>query len=1492
MPRKITRIFFRLSGAVFMCLLFLVLTLFFAIQTSSFQTWLGHRAAAYFSSEWQTTVFIRKIDLKFFSKAHLHGVLVLDQSSDTLLAGDILADFSKFDLRRQAVTVSSLMLQNCKSKLIKPKGEKNWNYDFIISYFGSAGSSDSTAAWDIKIKSATLNDVSFVYRDENRMGVPPGTIDFDDIWLQHVNGQISDIVTSDDRLKIKVERLSAFEKSGFQLQQLHTIARISATELLCENLRIQTEGSFVKGTVRFRHSSWDDYPDFTDKVYMSSLLEDSTSVTGKDLAYFTSELSGLDATVKVSGKVKGFVNDMHISGMSLNYGNDTRFRGDLSVSGLTNPSTAYLHLDASELSTSYNDLRSLPLYPFNEQKTIDLPIELSRLGVMSYKGKIDGFMNDITTYGTFSSKLGSAWTQLNLITGLKSSDVSYVGRIKTTEFDIGKLFALRTLGKLSIDARVKGSGIEMQKLNAELEGFVAGLEFNRYRYKNISINGKFREKLFTGMVVSADSNANFDFNGTINFQKQVPQIDFISTINRLNLYQLNLSHRADSGYLSSQLLIDIHGDNIDNLSGLINLDNTIYQTPHKTYRLSTFNILMRQQTEEKKIRIQSAYVNAMIEGRYELSNLPNAFRTTLNHYYPTFFEKPAGGRQYQDQFSFRMRVKNFNSIVELFVPELRVSANSRAEGDFDAASNKLNLQLASPEISYGNLRLNELLVILNETDNKVLAEISGKSLRVTDSLGFSNFEFAVRSTDKKSDFNIDWDNLRSPLSNKGSVEGELLFGTDQFLLSNHKFEATINDSTWLLEKPYQVIFEKNGAIAVDRMELKCNNQRLSVEGRLARQSADSLVIEADNVIFEQFNPLLQLWNLNVKGNLNGHMALSRVNSNLVFNGRMDIQQFVLNKNAIGEMQVFTRYNAGDQQISLNGFTSLGLVDEFGRQAKNISFNGIYHLDRKSESLDLDFAARPANLSVLNPFLEDIITINKGFVNGEGKIHGTPSEIKIDGAFKLFNSEVKVDYTNVTYNITGLIEVMPDQIRFSDLLVREKGTRTAPQGTVNGNLFHRNFSDLQIDYDISYRNMLVMNTTEKDNSTFYGRIYGSGNVGIYGFINDLHMVIVDTTKKNSQFFLPLDGPAEIGESDFIHFVKRDTVKVRQSKTLSGFDLDMRIHATPDAQVQIILDKQHGDMLNAQGQGDLQLRLNTLGKFEMFGDYILTNGFYLFTLENVINKRFDIEPGSSISWSGNPYNAEISITTKYRQRTSIATLLNDQTGAYSGRVPAECNLLISGRLQSPQIKLGLDFPTVDANARARIASVLSDEAELNRQVFSFLLFRSFVSPLIFNNQGGGVTAQGAAVSTGSEMLSNRVSDFLNTYFGNLTGINDLQLGLNYRPGSQANSDAVDLALSKQFLNNKITVDGNFGVNNQSTQNRNTGGLIGDVNIDYKLSEDGRYRLKGFNRSNDNAQITIAGGPYTQGIGFFYREEFETFQQLFKRYLKKVNRNRDLK
>lgn len=1487
MVRKVTRIFFKSLSALFLFLLIAGIGLYFAFQTYSFQTWLGRKAGSYLSSELQTRVEVSAVNLEFFSKADLKGIMILDQHKDTILHGDLRVDIKNFSLKKQTIVLNKITLKNVTSKLIKYKNDSDFNYQYLIDYFDS-GSNDTTKkqGWDVKFNDITLENVAFVYRIEKFVTPVTANINFDDISLKNTYGKISGLKIAGDTIYANISKLRTREQSGFELTELSTKVSICSSRLICKNIYLQTPRTFVRGKLDFAYNSWDDYPDFIKKVKMDAKLDDSTFVHFDDIAAFSSELNGLGKKVNVSGEVKGYVNDMSIENCKISYGSRTQFIGNVAMRGLPEIDSTYIHFDAKLLSTNYQDVESVPIYPFYKQEKPELPIEFKRFGTISYKGKFSGFISDFSTNGKFTTGLGDLTTKISIKTGTKSDDISYHGFIETNNFDLGTLIDQSDLNALTINTEIKGRGVSLKSIDANFEGTIVNVMYNGYNYKDVKLNGKIKEKLFTGEVVSRDPNADFDFNGTVNFKNKMPEMDFISTINNLKLNALKLISSKDSGNIASQVFIKITGNSIDNLTGQINFDNTIYKTKTRTFELSSFNVEMDQAGEEKKIKLTTAYLNAGINGRYQLSNLKPAVQVFLYNYYPTFFKKPVKNVKYTDDLSFKIRVKKFNTINQLFVPDLMLSPETTIEGTFNTTENKLNIQASSSKLDYKFMSFTDLGIILNENGNTVLGEISGKQLNIKDSTLLQNFNFSVNSIDKDSKFSFDWNNLKSP-SNKGEVGGQLNFANESVFFSIDKLAATVRDSTWRLTKPNSMVIDKAGNITINSLEILNNAQKINVSGTLSEKPIDSLTIQTSDLILSQFNPLLKLVNVNLEGNMNGNIVLSNVAKNFAFRGYLNLQKLKINDNTIGELNVNTTYNTNSKSISLNGFTSLGLQDEAGNQVKNISFGGKYYLDNRAETIDVDFEARPANLKLLNPFLTDILTIKSAFVNGAGKIHGTPDNVKIDGKFKLFNSEVKVDYTNVSYNITGEIEVFPDQIRFSDLLLREKGTKSAPQGTLNGNIFHSNFSKIQLDYDVSYKNMLVLNTTEKENSTYYGKIYGTGNVGIYGFTNNLFMVIADTTTKNSKFYLPLDGPAEVSENNFMRFIKHDTIKVQKANPLTGFNLKMLIHVTPDAQAQIILDKKTGDVLNAQGQGDLRLNINTLGKFEMFGDYVITNGNYLFTLENVINKKFEIEAGSSISWSGNPMNADVDVVTSYRQRASIAPLLlND---SIKGRFPVDCKLKINGKLFSPNIKFAIDFPNLDATYRAKIDNVLSDEAELNRQVFSFLLFRSFVTPLIYNSSGG-VTAGSAAASTGTEMLSNRVSEFLNTYFGNLTGIRDLQLGLNYRPANQNNNETVDLALSKQFLNNKITVDGNFGVNNN--QNKNSNGLIGDVNIDYKLSADGRTRLKGFNRSNDITQIATAGGLYTQGAGIFYREEFETFDQLFKRYLAKIKKKEPVK
>ncbi|MBA3664737.1 MAG: translocation/assembly module TamB [Bacteroidetes bacterium] len=1491
MLRKITRILVKTTGILFLLIVLLGVSLYFGVQSYTFQTWLGKKAGNYLSDELHTTITIQKIQLDFFTKARLEGVFVADLHKDTLLKGDLSVDIKELNFNAKRLVLDKVIFSDMKAKLITYKGDSTLNYQFLYDYFVSGSKKKDTAkGWDVRQGDIVLDNLGFTYKNENEDTKVTRNMNFNFLDFDHTSGVISDLKISTDTIFANIKKLTTREQSGFELSNLTTNLKISSKELLLEELYLKTPRTLLKGKVDFIYNDWGDYSDFINKINIRAQLLDSSHVSFTDIASFTSELNGLDKTVYLSGNVKGPVSDLNLKDFNLTYGDYTRFRGNLTLSGLPDFSNSYLHFDAKEISSNYKDLIQIPTYPFIEGKKLELPIQVKQLGTISYKGKFDGFIGDFTTYGTFKTALGNLTTNLSVKLGKKLDDIQYRGKLKTQNFNLGALAGSADLKTLSLNAEVKGRGISLKALNVDVEGNILSVVYNNYDYKNIVMNGSIKEKIFNGLLMSKDPNADFDFNGSINFQKKVPAMDFISTVNRLDLKKLNFS--KEEGSISTQVLIVLHGDNINNISGDINFDNTIFKNAKKEYKFSTFDLKLDQETADKTINVNSSYFNLAVDGRFNVTNLPPAFHQFLVSYYPAFFKKVKSKTVYTDDLKFKLTIKKFDVIRELFVPDLMISPGAVINGEFDVSKNLININSKSDSIRFKTIKFHNNVVESYSQNNKINLVFKGSDIQLSDSIKLNNYFIYFVSKDKDTKYNLEWDNKLSP-KNAGKVMGKASFASHMATLSLDKFFITSRDSTWNLTSANPTIVDTSGTIIVNPLLFTNNNQSIGIAGTLSGKPGDSLVINTENVLLQQFNPLLKLIKLELEGSLSGRVTLHDP-KNFGFSSDLNFEKFKINKNAVGKLVVQTSHNSAEKNIFMDGYTSLGFPSLTGGDPeKNISFRGYYYFDKKEESIDIDFKAAPANLKLLNPLLEGVLTINNALVTGGGKIHGSPDNLKIDGKLKLYNAEIKVDYTNVTYNMTGEVEIMPDQIRFSDLLMKvvdpalkNKGLKAAPQGTINGNIFHTNFTRIQLDYDVTYRNMLVLNTTQKENKTFYGKIYGSGNIGIWGFLNNLHMQVIDTTTKGSKFFLPLDGPSEVAESDFITFVKRDTVKPKPDVPLTGFNLDMYVTVTPEAQMQIIMDSKAGDVLNVQGTGDLNLRINTLGKFEMFGDYIMTNGDYLFTLENVINKKFDIDAGSNISWSGDPLAAEINIVTSYKQRASVAALLNDTTGRYKGRFPVDCKLKISDKLFSPNINFAIEFPSIDATARARINNILSDEAELNRQVFSFLLFRTFVTPQIYNNSSGGVTAGSAAASTGSEMLSNRLSSFLNNYVGNLTGLNDLEVGLNYRAGSGTTTgNEVDLALSKQLFNNKVSIDGNFGVNNNQS-NRNSSGII-DVNIEYKLTEDGKYRVKGFNRSNNTTQITTTGGPYTQGIGLFYREEFETINQLFQRYLVKFKK-----
>jgi hypothetical protein len=380
-------------------------------------------------------------------------------------------------------------------------------------------------------------------------------------------------------------------------------------------------------------------------------------------------------------------------------------------------------------------------------------------------------------------------------------------------------------------------------------------------------------------------------------------------------------------------------------------------------------------------------------------------------------------------------------------------------------------------------------------------------------------------------------------------------------------------------------------------------------------------------------------------------------------------------------------------------------------------------------------------------------------------------------------------------------------------------------------------------------------------------------------------ITARSKRNSVFYIPLYAAEEVAVSNFIDWVDPSYIRTGLTQTrpdyevkMKGIRMDFNLEVTPDAEVQLIFDPKVGDIIKGRGTGNLKVLINTLGKFEIYGDISIEEGDYLFTLKNVINKKFVVEKGGRLSWNGDPADANIDLRAIYALKTTISAL--DPTGDQATsrkRIPVECIIDMSGKLMNPTIEPDISLPGADQQTQNIVNNSINTDEELMKQFVSLLVMNNFYSP-----EGGATTSSNVAGVTTTELLSNQLSSWLSQIS------NDFDIGVNYRPGDLITSDELQVALSTQILNDRLSISGNLDVGGTETGTSSatyTNNIVGDFDINFKITE--KLHVKAFNRANDN--LLFQTSPYTQGVGFFYKENFDNLKELASR-LKNTKKNAD--
>lgn len=1441
--------------------LLLTLALRLVIKVPAVQTWLVRQATTYLSDQLHTEVKVEAVDIRIFRSILLRGVLIRDLQKDTLLyTKELTARFNQFNFRERKIGFSRIRLDQATIGIKRYRKPRDYNFDFLVDYFSSPVR-DTTASrpWALKVASIELADCHLRYRDFKHIDPEQG-IDWEDVELFALNANVSQLIPMGDSLSFKVDQLSFVERSGFVLEDMQTAVVITPQQMKYDALRILTPRSLIDADLSLNYDSIADFEEFITNVRCKAQFR-SSRIDFRDLSFFADELRNLNRALNFSGKVSGTVARFKARDMVIGYTGQTYFKGNVNMTGLPDFEETYMEVEVKELAVKTSQLNTLPVWPFDTLKLLNMPQEVMRLGDVSFKGRFNGFYNDFVAYGNINTSLGYATTDLNLKIGQDDRKSSYKGSLTLFDFGLGKLLGLEPdLGKVSMRTKLEGKGFDFAHINANMEGEVSRIDLMGYPYTNIRLNGHLSNKLFNGDLSIADPNLELDFQGEVDFREKLPVFDFSSAINRADLTALKLLKREEHGILSAELNINLTGNTPDNAQGNIMIEDIVYREGRKEIRSEGIRI-ESVIGEERILNLNSDILDVNLKGRFNVQGLVSSFANLIANFIPAITDQ-ASNRPPDQMFQVRAELKRTGDILDIFVPGLEIAGGTIMEGSMNTNANNFALLFSSRTIRYEGIEADSLHIDGHTSGELLLFRSHIAKVDISDSLKLYNAEVSGFANHDTASFYID---LKGADSTRSAVRGRINAG---FLTTGYTAiklfpEKLINHGvTWDIDPRNYLLADSTG-IFCSNLILTADSSRISINGMAGKDPTAVLEVKLEDFQVSQLNSVLDYYDASVRGKAEGEIEIAALFGRPSFNADLNVEELYWFSDYLGDAELKAEFDTETERLNVKGVVTRG-------GSRNISVEGYYQRGKYEDELNFTAELSKTYINSFSYYLEGLASGLSGLASGSIQLKGTVRNPELTGKIYLQKVAFTVDYLKTRYSFSTEVEIRPGAFKFKDVVLNDfKGN----QAVVNGSITHDHFRDFYFDIGIHAKNVQVLNTGPADNDLFYGVAYSTGTMTIKGYLDYLFLEMGMKSEKGTKINIPLSNPEEVSRSNFITFItKEDTVKaiVADAKEFTGIALKMDLEVTPDASIYLIFDSKIGDVIEGKGYGNLTMTMSPTEDFRMFGNFQIEQGNYLFTMQNIVNKPFVLDKGGTIRWAGDPYDATIDISAAYRLRATLFDLLQDSS--YRNLVPVDLRLRLKDNLFNPSINFDINVVNVDPNLENQIRRLINTDEEKYRQAVALLVMRRFTTPSEFNSRA--TVNSGSVVGANAyEMLSNQLSNWASQIS------QQVNVGVNYRPGDNISSEELEVALSTSLFNDRVTIDGNVGYANTgvNSQNQNTTNLVGDFNVEWKASRDGRTRFKAFNRSNNNSLINNVNSPYTQGVGVFYREEFNTWSDL---------------
>lgn len=1427
----------------------ILLALALSLQLKPVQNYLAQKAVDYLSKELNTKISLKNIYFKPFKSIVVEDFQLYSPQGEKIVhSGKLEANvnLSEF-IESNKIVINKLTIEDTEASFEQFRDSSN--ISFLIRYFTQPKKEKKKSSKKLifAIKEVIIKNNAFNYIDHKRKHYNK-VVDFGDLGISKLNAHLDNIKMDSNQFSADIKTFNLHEKKGLVIKGLLARTTISNTAIELSELMLATNRSTFKNYIKLSYKSFDDFSDFINKVHIQLRARDSR-IHSEDIAFFSSPMHQVKFDVHIKkANLEGTVSAINASQVDLTIGKKTNLAGDLQIIGLPDIDKTDFIIPQIAISSEHKDLNRV-IADFGNLKNFKLPEIVQLFNKFSFKGSLNGLYNKFKTEGVFTTAIGNV--EADALLDIQK-EIKYAGNFQSKKFDIGTITKIKDLGTTGFNLQIDGTGTEPKKLALKIKGNLTNFNFKNYSYQSVQIEGNTAKQLFLGSGKISDPNLKLQFTTDIDWSA-TPNYHLDADIQQANLKKINFFQGDSINITNTKFHTNLIGDNINNITGEFISDSLSFTSSKGQFVIRNINFLAEGDENARSLTLQSAIGHIDLKGRIDLNTIVPYFKALAMRYAPAIgFEKDKFTRQ---DFDLNINITYFKPIATFFKKDIALDSGATLNAKFESEKQTANFNFYAPELKYNGIRLTHLIIDQNANLKNMELQTSIDRINFTDSTYIKNVNISNTLANDSLQFNIKMSELEA--SNSLDLNGVIRFAHAKPAYINfYPSNILINRESWIVNNDAQLKISK-GKWYFEKLTLSHDNQKVHIDGILSNEESDQINLKFQDFNLSSLNGITKPYGINLSGNMNGNIEVNAVFKSPFVVANIKTSPILYNNIPIGSLALSANYDPENQHVKLDSKIEEG--------NKLIQLKGSYNHLNENNKLNLKAKLANTDVFIFQPFLRSLVSNIQGKVNADLTIEGDILNPKITGDGKLENASMVINYLKTPYRLSDKIELTNNRIFLKGLKVYDPKNNIA---TIDGVVDLNKLSDPDIDITAEAKNFLVLNTTIKDNDIYYGTAYASGNFKFKGLTSAMNINIRAKSEENTVINIPFNNASTISDTDFIYFIEKDSTKIKkttQKRDFNGLTMNMDLLINPNAEINLFSSM--GE-LSGRGNSNLNMRISSLGDFEMFGDFIINSGKFNFTAQDYINKIFDLKEGGTVRWAGNPTEANININAIYQQRTSLAPLYNAAGREENPeRVLAQADMILKGQLSQPEITFDINFPQ-NPGVKDELQGYFSDANNVNQQALSLIVRRSFTPG---TQTDFGKEVNNTLLSAGTEIAFNQINNIIaqslniNFFDINIKSLNDASASLRLF------NDRLVLTGAISDRRSQALTDLNVFSDRVST----------DAEAMFYLRKDGRLVLRASNRLNTrNFLLSPNDGEYISAFGLLYRQEFNSFSEFLKR------------